>query len=72
MVRVCEKEKEDVLIFQKGENLLLTAQKRESVREGHGVNFINLFMPSFYARRSRKRQKLLELTVFLRFWGMQA
>ena len=28
------------------------------------VNFINLFMRSFYARRPQKRKKLLELTVF--------
>ena len=29
-----------------------------------GVNFINMFMRRFYARRSQKGKKLLELTVF--------
>ena len=30
------------------------------------------FTPSFYARQSQKRKKLLELIVFLRFWGLGA
>ena len=34
-----------------------------------GVNFINMFMGSFYARRSRKHKKLLELTVFFSLLG---
>ena len=34
-------------------------------RKRPGVNFINVFMGSFYACRSQKRKKLLELTVFL-------
>ena len=34
-----------------------------------GVNFINVFTSSFYNCRSRKRKKLLEFTVFLRFLG---
>ena len=37
-----------------------------------GVNFINVFMCGIYARRSQKRKKLLELTVFLRFWDLLA
>ena len=34
-----------------------------------GVNFINAFMQSVYARRSGKRKKLLELTVFFALLG---
>ena len=33
------------------------------------VNFINMFMRSFYDRRSQKRKKLLELTVFFGLLG---
>ena len=41
----------------------------ESITKAHsvpcsGVNFINVFMCSFYAHRSQKRKKLLDLTVF--------
>ena len=35
-----------------------------------GVNFINMFMGSFYTRRSWKHKKLLGLTVFLHFWDL--
>ena len=34
-----------------------------------GVNFINVFTHSFYARRSQKSKKLLELTVFIVLLG---
>ena len=34
-----------------------------------GVNFINVFTHSFYARRSQKQNKLLELTVFYALLG---
>ena len=34
-----------------------------------GVNFINMFMRSFYYHRPRKRKKLLELTVFFGLLG---
>ena len=34
-----------------------------------GVNFINLFTRSFYANRSQKRKKLLDLTVFFALLG---
>ena len=36
------------------------------------VNFIIVFTCSFYDRRSQKRRKLLELTVFLCFWDLLA
>ena len=34
-----------------------------------GVNFINVFMRSFYARRSLKHKKMLDLTVFFALLG---
>ena len=34
-----------------------------------GVNFFNMFTPSFYSRRCRKRKKLLDLTVFFAILG---
>ena len=34
-----------------------------------GVNFINVFTRSFYARRSQKRKKLLHLTIFFALLG---
>ena len=34
-----------------------------------GVDFINVFMRSFYACRSQKRKKLLELTDFFALFG---
>ena len=34
-----------------------------------GVNFITVFKRSFYAGRSQKRKKLLELTVFFSLLG---
>ena len=34
-----------------------------------GVNFFDVFMCSFYARRSQKRKKLLELTIFFALFG---
>ena len=33
------------------------------------VNFINMFTCSFYARRSQKRKKLLDMTVFFALLG---
>ena len=41
-------------------------------RVSSGVNFTNVFTHSFYAVRSQKRKKLLDLTVFLRVWNMSA
>ena len=35
-----------------------------------GVNFINVFTRSFYTRRSRKRKKLLGLTIFFCDFGI--
>ena len=34
-----------------------------------GVNFINVFMRSFYALRSQKRKKMLDLTDFFALLG---
>ena len=34
-----------------------------------GVNFINMFTRSFYARRSQKCKKLLDLSVFFALLG---
>ena len=36
-----------------------------------GVDFINIFTPSFYARRFQKRKKLLNLTVFFALLGSE-
>ena len=36
-----------------------------------GVNFINMFTPSFYACRSQKCKKLLDLTVFFALLGSE-
>ena len=35
-----------------------------------GVIYIIVYMRSFYTRRYQKCKKLLELTVFLRFWDL--
>ena len=40
--------------------------------ESSGVNFINMFMCSYYVRRSQKCKKLPEFTAFLRFWDLHA
>ena len=34
------------------------------------VNFINVFTHSFYAHRSQKPKKLLDLMSFLHFWDL--
>ena len=47
----------------------LSDKKLNNINEPLGVNFINVFTRSFYARRSQKWKKLLDLTVFLRFLG---
>ena len=36
------------------------------------VNFTNMITHSFYMRISQKRKKLLDLTVFLRFWDLHS
>ena len=36
-----------------------------------GVNFINVFICSFYTRRSQKCKKLLKFAVFSRFWDLR-
>ena len=37
-----------------------------------GVNFTNVFTSSFYTCRSQKCNKLLDFTVFCRFWDLHA
>jgi len=36
-----------------------------------GVNFTNVYMRSFYARKSQKRKMTDDLTAFLRFWDLR-
>ena len=56
--------------------LFIVEDKREEentchgyLRSNPGVNFINVFTPSFYDCRSQKRKKLLELTAFFVLLG---
>ena len=54
-------------------SLSFTPHHCKLTNESHSwVNFINVFMSSFYASISQKHKKLLDLTVFLCFWGLCA
>ena len=53
------------------ENCLLFAKYITLCRR-RGVNFINLFTHSFYAPRSRKRKKPLDLTDFFALLGSES
>ena len=45
----------------------LYSSSRDMYLKWSGVDFINVFMRSFYEHRYQKHKKLLDLIVFLRF-----
>ena len=56
----------DVGVLELGTHVL---QQSLANKQRFGVNFINVFTCSFYACRSQKHKKLLELTVFFALLG---
>ena len=50
-------------------SFLFVADAQRPIGMRFGVNFINVFMRSFYAHRSQKRKKLLELTIVFALLG---
>ena len=50
-------------------SFLFVANAQRPIGMRFGVNFINVFTHSFYAHRSQKRKKLLELTIVFALLG---
>ena len=57
------------LVTRMWQNSLSTTGDKNALNSISGVNFINVFTGSFYACRSQKRKKLLNLTVFFALLG---